>query len=130
MLDPVSDMMTRIRNAGLARHSATRIPHSKTKERIAQILKDEGYVSDFEVCGDIPKKEIVVHLKYNDKHKLAINSMRKVSKSGCRAYAGAKEIPLIKQGLGVAIISTSKGVITDKEARRLNVGGEVLCEIW
>jgi len=130
MLDPVSDMMTRIRNAGLARHSSTRVPHSKMKARIAQILKDEGYVSDFEICGDIPKKEIIVHLKYNDNHKLAINNMRKVSKLGCRAYAGAKEIPLIKQGLGVAIISTSKGVITDKEARRLNVGGEVLCEIW
>ncbi|MBN2717137.1 MAG: 30S ribosomal protein S8 [Deltaproteobacteria bacterium] len=130
MLDPVSDMMTRIRNAGLARHSSTRIPHSKMKERIAQILTDEGYVKDFEVSGEIPKKEIVVHLKYNDKHKLAINNVRKVSKSGCRAYAGVKDIPLIKQGLGVAIISTSQGVITDKEARRLNVGGEILCEIW
>jgi len=130
MLDPVSDMMTRIRNAGLARHSSTRIPHSKMKERLAQILVDEGYVKDFEVSGEIPKKEIIVHLKYNEKHRLAINNMRKVSKSGCRTYAGANEIPLIKQGLGVAIISTSKGVITDKEARRLNVGGEILCEIW
>jgi len=130
MLDPVADMMTRIRNAGLARHSSTRIPHSKLKERIGEILKEEGYIVDMEVSGDIPAKEIIVHLKYNEKHKLAINNMRKVSKSGCRAYAGAKDIPLIKQGLGVAIISTSKGVITDKEARRLNVGGELLCEIW
>ncbi|MBN2528871.1 MAG: 30S ribosomal protein S8 [Deltaproteobacteria bacterium] len=130
MLDPVADMMTRIRNAGLARHSSTRIPHSKMKERIGEILKEEGYIIDMEVSGEIPRKEIVVHLKYNDKHKLAINNMRKVSKSGCRAYAGVKDIPLIKQGLGVAIISTSKGLITDKEARRLNVGGEVLCEIW
>lgn len=130
MLDPVADMMTRIRNAGLARHSSTRIPHSKVKEKIGSILKEEGYITDVEVGGEVPKKEIIVHLKYDDNHKMAIKNMRKVSKSGCRAYAGTKEIPLINQGLGVAIISTSKGIITDKEARRLNVGGEVLCEIW
>lgn len=130
MLDPVADMMTRIRNAGLARHSSTRVPHSKMKERIGAILKEEGYIADVEVSGEIPKKEITVHLKYDDNHKLAIKSMRKVSKLGCRTYAGVKDIPLINQGLGVAIVSTSKGIITDKEARRLNVGGEVLCEIW
>ncbi|MBN2344685.1 MAG: 30S ribosomal protein S8 [Deltaproteobacteria bacterium] len=130
MLDPVADLMTRIRNAGMARHSSTRIPHSKMKERIGNILKEEGYIADIEVAGEVPKKEIIVHLKYGDNHKLAINSMKRVSKSGCRTYAGAKDIPLINQGLGVSIISTSKGIITDKEARRLNVGGEVLCEIW
>lgn len=130
MLDPVADMMTRIRNAGLARHNSTRIPHSKMKERLGQILKEEGYIADFEVSGEIPKKELIIHLKYDDKHKLAIKNVRKVSKSGCRAYLGVKSIPMINQGLGVSIISTSKGIITDKEARRLNVGGEVLCEIW
>jgi len=130
MLDPVADMMTRIRNAGLARHSSTRVPHSKLKERIGQILKEEGYISEVEVSGNIPNKEIVLHLKYDEKHKLTIKNMRKVSKSGCRTYSGAKDIPLVKQGLGVAIISTSKGVITDKEARQQNVGGEVICEIW
>lgn len=130
MLDPVADMLTRIRNAGLARHSSTRLPHSKMKERIGTILKDEGYIQDVDVSGEIPKKEIIVHLKYDDNHNLAIKNIRRVSKSGCRSYAGAKELPLINQGLGVAIISTSKGIITDKEARRLNVGGEVLCEIW
>lgn len=130
MLDPIADLMTRIRNAGLARHSSTRIPHSKMKERISNILKEEGYILDVGVEGDGPGKQIIINLKYDGNHKLAIKNMRKVSKSGCRTYAGVKDIPKINQGLGVAIVSTSKGIITDKEARKLNVGGEILCEIW
>jgi small subunit ribosomal protein S8 len=130
MLDPVSDMLTRIRNAGLARHASTVVPHSKMKERIGEILKEEGYITDLSVSGEGPGKYISLQLKYDNNLRFAIKRMKKVSKSGCRIYSGVKDIPVINQGLGVTILSTSKGIITDKEARRLTVGGEVLCEIW
>ena len=123
--------MTRIRNAGLANHEVTRMPHSKMRERIAEILRDEGYL---EACS-VEKNEgvgsqLVVHLRYMEGNKPVIHEMRRVSKPGRRTYSSATDLPTVKSGLGVAIVSTSKGVITDREARRLNVGGEVLCEIW
>ena len=131
MNDPIADLMTRIRNAGLANHSSTRVPMSKMKARIVEILKDEGYIEDFSIDeADGIHKEIIVNLRYLDTSKLAIQRMRKVSKPGRRVYCGAGQVPQVKAGLGVAIVSTSKGVITDRDARRLNVGGEVLCEIW
>jgi small subunit ribosomal protein S8 len=131
MVDPIADLLNRIRNAAMARHASTRIPFSKTKARIVEILKDEGYVDSYSVDErDGIHREIVVYLKYLDDENTAINRMRRVSKPGRRFYCGAKEIATVKSGLGVAIISTSKGIVTDREARRLNEGGEVLCEIW
>lgn len=130
MLDPISDMLTRIRNAGLAKHASTRIPHSRLKERIGEILKEEGYISDVEVAGDSVDRHIVVHLKYDDRQQLAIRNIKRISRSGCRVYTAAKDIPRINQGLGMAILSTSRGVLADREARRLHVGGEILCEVW
>ena len=131
MNDPIADLMTRIRNAGLAQHESTRVPMSKVKIRVVEILKEEGFIEDFSTDdGDGIHKEIIVHLRYKDDNKLAINKMRKMSTPGRRMYMGAKDIPKVKNGLGVSIVSTSKGIITDRDARRLNVGGEVLCEIW
>ena len=131
MNDPIADLMVRIRNAGLANHSSTRVPMSKMKARIVEILRDEGYIEDFSIDeGDGIHKEIVVNLRYLGTSKLAIQKMRKVSKPGRRVYCGAGQVPKVKSGLGMAIVSTSKGIITDRDARRLNVGGELLCEIW
>ena len=130
MIDPIADLMTRIRNAGMAMHSSVRIPHSKMKESLAEILKNEGYIADFDVEKDGVKGDIVVHLRYSGDNRHAIRTIKKISKPGRRVYNQVKNIPVVNQGLGVAILSTSKGLITDKEARRLNVGGEVICEIW
>lgn len=131
MIDPIADLMTRIRNAGLARHATTRVPYSRIKERIVEILDQEGFIDSFEVDDrGVVDKNIVVNLRYLDDNSLAIHRMQRVSKPGRRVYSPAKQIPKVKGGLGVAIVSTSKGVVTDRDARRLNVGGEVLCEIW
>jgi len=131
MIDPIADLMTRIRNAGLARHLSTRIPYSQLKVRIVEILGQEGYIESFEVDdAGVVDKNIVVNLRYLDDNTLAIHSMRRVSKPGRRVYSAARQIPQVNGGLGVAIVSTSKGVVTDRDARRLNVGGEVICEIW
>ena len=131
MVDPIADLLTRIRNAGMARHTSTRIPFSKIKKKIVEILKEEGYISDFsEDAGDGIHKHIVVHLKYIDGARMAMNTMKRISKPGRRVYFPAKDLPKVNAGLGVSIVSSSKGVMTDRKARRLNVGGEVLCEIW
>jgi small subunit ribosomal protein S8 len=131
MNDPIADLLTRIRNAGMATHEVTRMPHSKMRERIVEILREEGYLEGYSVekCEG-PGSELIIRLRYGDGNKPAIHSMKRVSKPGRRKYSAADELPTVKSGLGVAIVSTSKGVITDREARRLNVGGEVLCEIW
>ena len=130
-MDSIADLLTRIRNAGIARHASIRVPYSKEKADIVEIFRNEGYIDDFSIDdGDGVHRELVVHLRYLDNFSVAISEMKRVSKPSRRVYCGAKEIPKVKSGLGVAILSTPKGILTDRDARRLNVGGEVLCEIW
>ena len=129
--DPIADMLTRIRNANNAKHDAVNVPASKMKKAIAQILLDEGYIKNFQVEDDGLQGMIKIALKYNNPGKeKVITGLRRVSKHGLRVYAGANELPRVLHGLGVAIVSTSKGVMTDKAARTANVGGEVLAFIW
>ena len=128
--DPVADMLTRIRNAGSARHDTVDIPASKMKKAIAEILLEEGYIKNFQIVDDGTQGIIRVTLKYNAGREKAISGLRRVSKPGLRVYAGADELPRVLKGLGIAIISTSKGVMTDKQARKEHVGGEVLAFIW
>ncbi|MBO4930361.1 MAG: 30S ribosomal protein S8 [Clostridia bacterium] len=128
--DPIADMLTRIRNAGAARHATVEIPASSMKKAIAQILLDEGYIKAFEVIENGTQGTIKVTLKYSANKEKAISGLRRVSKPGLRVYAGADELPRVLKGLGIAIISTSKGIMTDKKARELHVGGEVLAFIW
>jgi small subunit ribosomal protein S8 len=128
MTDPISDMLTRIRNAGLALQPVVELPHSRLKEHIAQILKKEGYLADVAVEGNAAKK-IKLKLKFEGK-KSAIEGIRRISKPGLRHYVGAGEIPRVLGGMGVAVISTPEGVMTGVQARRKNLGGEVLCYVW
>jgi small subunit ribosomal protein S8 len=128
MTDPISDMLTRIRNAGRALRPTVAVPHSRLKESIANILKKEGYVVDVAVEGKIPKT-INIKLKYQGK-KNVIEGLRRLSRPGLRHYVGATEIPRIRGGLGVAIMSTSEGVMTGTQAKRKNLGGELLCFVW
>lgn len=126
--DPIADMLTRIRNATSARHTTVDVPTSGMKRAIAQILLDEGYIKAFELVDDGAQGMIHITLKSNKEK--AICGLRRVSKPGLRVYAGADELPRVLKGLGIAIISTSKGIMTDKKARELNVGGEVLAFVW
>jgi small subunit ribosomal protein S8 len=130
--DPIADMLTRIRNAGMAGHSQVAIPSSNIKLAIARILKEEGFIREYRLIEEKPQAVLRIWLKYvGDKprrHILA--SLKRVSKPGCRVYVGKREIPWIRSGLGIAILSTPKGVLTDRQARRLGVGGEVLCHVW
>ena len=131
MSDPIADMLTRIRNANSAKHDTVDIPASKMKLAIAQILFDEGYINKFDVIDDGAFKAIHITLKYGaDKSEKIISGIKRISKPGLRVYAGKDELPRVLGGLGIAIISTNKGVITDKKARELNVGGEVLAFVW
>ena len=131
MSDPIADMLTRIRNAVTAKHDTVDVPASKIKVAIAEILDKEGYIEGFEVVEDGNFKNIRITLKYGkDKNEKVITGLKKISKPGLRVYAGKDEIPKVLGGLGVAIISTNKGVITDKEARKEQVGGEVLAFVW
>ena len=131
MSDPIADMLTRIRNANTAKHDTVDIPASKMKIAIAEILLKEGYIKNFELIEVGGFKTIHVALKYGqDKNIKIITGLKRISKPGLRVYANAEELPKVLGGLGVAIISTNKGVITDKEARKLNVGGEVLAFVW
>ena len=127
--DPIADMLTRIRNANNARHETVDVPASNMKKSIAQILLDEGYIKSFQVEDDGVQGMIHITLKYNGKDKV-ITGLRRVSKPGLRVYVGADELPRVLRGLGVAIVSTSKGVMTDKKAREAHVGGEVLAFVW
>ena len=124
--DPIADMLTRIRNAGSARHETVDIPNSKMKKAIAEILLEEGYIKSFQLIDDGTQGVIRVTLKYLPGKEKAIQGLRRVSKPGLRVYAGADELPQVLRGLGIAIISTSKGIMTDKKARAQHVGGEVL----
>ena len=130
MTDPVADMLTRLRNAALAKHATAVIPRSKIKEQIAHILKREGYITDFEVVTDSPQGSIRVTLKYGENRTPALSGLKRVSKPGLRVYRGKTEIPRVLGGLGTVIISTPKGLMTGREAWRQNVGGEVVAYIW
>ena len=129
MTDPLSDMLTRIRNAHRALLPSLDVPHSRMKEKIAAILKREGYIFDFSVEAKLPRKNLTLKLKYEGK-KGVIEGVRRVSKPGLRHYVGATEIPRVRGGLGTAILSTSHGVMTGVQARKNNLGGEVLCYVW
>ena len=128
--DPIADMLTRIRNAGIAKHETVDVPASKMKVAIAQILLDEGYIKSFQLIDDGTQGIIRITLKYLANKEKAIQGLKRVSKPGLRIYAGADELPKVLKGLGIAIISTSKGIMTDKQARKLHVGGEVLAFVW
>ena len=128
--DPVADMLTRIRNANTAKHESVDVPASNLKKAIAKILLDEGYIKSYEVVEDGTQGVIRVQLKYLAGKEKVISGLRRVSKPGLRVYAGADELPRVLKGLGIAIISTSKGVMTDKAARANHVGGEVLAFVW
>jgi small subunit ribosomal protein S8 len=127
--DPIADMLTRIRNANTAKHPTVDVPASNMKKAIAQILLDEGYIKNFQLIDDGTQGVIRITLKYNGNEKV-ISGLRRVSKPGLRVYAGADELPRVLRGLGIAIISTSKGVMTDKAARAQHIGGEVLAFVW
>ena len=129
--DPIADMLTRIRNANNAKHDTVDVPASNMKKSIAQILLDEGYIKNFQIVSDGAQGVIRISLKYNNPGKeKVITGLRRVSKPGLRVYAGAEELPRVLRGLGIAIVSTSKGVMTDKAARAAHVGGEVLAFVW
>ena len=128
--DPVADMLTRIRNANTAKHESVDVPASNLKKAIAKILLDEGYIKSYEVVEDGTQGVIRIQLKYLAGKEKVISGLRRVSKPGLRVYAGADELPRVLKGLGIAIISTSKGVMTDKKARENHVGGEVLAFVW
>lgn len=128
--DPIADLLTRIRNGLIARHETVRIPHSRVKLQIGELLVQEGYVDDVEVVPGGPQPDISVTLKYTLERRPAITGLRRVSRPGLRVYAGRRDLPRVQGGLGVAVISTSRGVMTDQDARRAGVGGEVLCEVW
>ena len=130
MTDPIADMLTRIRNANTAKHDTVDVPASKIKTEIARILLDEGYIA-YEIVEDGVVKTIKITLKYGaDKNQKVISGLKRISKPGLRVYAGVENMPKVLGGLGIAIISTNKGIVTDKEARAMNVGGEVLAFVW
>ena len=129
--DPIADMLTRIRNANTAKHDTVDVPVSKMKTAIANILVDEGYIAKYEITGEGVQKNLHITLKYGkDKNERIISGIKRISKPGLRVYAGSEDMPKVLGGLGIAIVSTNKGVITDKEARKQHVGGEVLAFVW
>jgi small subunit ribosomal protein S8 len=130
MTDPIADFLTRIRNALLAKHETTEIPASKLKWRLAEILKTEGYITDARLLGEGRHKMIRISLKYDPGEISVIQSLQRISKPGRRMYVTADNLPRVLDGLGIAIISTSRGVMPDRECRRLNIGGEVMCQVW
>ncbi|HHU06291.1 MAG TPA: 30S ribosomal protein S8 [Clostridiales bacterium] len=128
--DPIADFLTRIRNANSAKHDTVDIPASNVKKAMAEILLEEGYIKNFQIINDGAQGIIRITLKYNNGKEKVISGLRRVSKPGLRVYAGADELPSVLKGLGIAIISTSKGIMTDKKARQEHVGGEVLAFVW
>jgi len=129
LTDPIADMLTRIRNANAVMHDKVDVPHSALKEKIAEILKEQGYITNYKVVVDGNKKNIKIYLKYDGKERV-IKGIKRISKPGRRVYSSVDEMPRVLSGLGIAIVSTSKGVVTDKVARQENVGGEVLAFVW
>lgn len=130
MTDPIADMLTRIRNANMVRHESLEVPASNIKREIAEILKREGFIRDMEVIDDNKQGIIRIFLKYGPKQERVITGLKRISKPGLRVYAKSQEIPRVLGGLGIAIVSTSKGLMTDKDARKQQVGGEVLAYVW
>jgi small subunit ribosomal protein S8 len=130
MIDPTSDMLTRIRNAGMASYDKVEIPCSKMKINIAEILKIEGYIRNYKIIEDTKQGILVIYLKYNEDKSPVIKGLKRISKPRCRIYSRCKKIPRVLNGLGINIVSTSKGVVTGREARRLGVGGEIICSVW
>lgn len=128
--DPIADMLTRIRNANLVSHETVSMPASKLKVELAKLLKSEGFITDYEVKDDAKFKVLSITLKYDEKHKPVISKLERISKPGLRSYSKAKNLPQVLGGMGVAIVSTSKGLLTDRKARKENLGGEVLCYIY
>lgn len=128
--DPIADMLTRIRNASTAKHESVDVPASNMKKQIAEILLAEGYIKDYQIIDDSTQGVIRITLKYGANKTKVISGIKRVSKPGLRIYAGKEELPKVLRGMGIAIISTSKGIMTDKEARKQNVGGEVLAFVW
>ncbi len=130
MTDPISDFLTRMRNALLAKHDRLDVPHSKLKRNMCALLKNEGFIEDFEIVEDPPQDTIRVYLRYDNEGVPAARLLRRVSKPGRRVYRGADGIKPVLNGLGVAIVSTSKGLLSDRQAREQRIGGEILCELW
>jgi small subunit ribosomal protein S8 len=130
MTDPIADMLTRIRNGLQAHHDVVDMPSSTLKVALAEVLRDEGYIKGYAVQGDAPKKRLRVELQYTDKREPVLTGLKRISKPGLRVYTDAKRIPRVFGGLGVAILSTSKGVMSGPSARRQRLGGEVLCHVW
>ncbi|NLM42243.1 MAG: 30S ribosomal protein S8 [Firmicutes bacterium] len=130
MTDPIADMLTRIRNASSVKHESVDIPRSKLKEELARILKDEGFIRDYKVIDDNKQGIIRVYLKYDPVQGSVIRGLKRISKPGARVYASKEEVPRVLGGLGVAILSTSKGIVTDRVARKEGIGGEVICYVW
>ena len=130
MTDPIADMLTRIRNAQRAAHELVNIPSSKLKINVAKVLKSEGYIKNFRIISDGQHRFIRIFLKYDKEGVAVIEGIKRVSKPGCRVYAGSDEIPKVLNGYGINILSTSKGLVTDNEARKMGVGGEILCAVW
>ncbi len=128
--DPISDMLTRIRNALMAKHDQVLVPSSRLKLSVARILKEEGFITDYEVVRGKPERVIKIHLKYDDHNKPVISGLKRVSKPGLRVYVHGKEIPRVYGGLGIAIVSTSRGVKTGSQAYHQGIGGELLCYVW
>ena len=130
MSDPLADMLTRIRNAGMVRYEKVDVPMSSLKVGVAKVLRDEGYIKDYQIVEDNKQGTLRIELKYGPNNERVISGIRRVSKPGLRQYVKADDIPKVMSGLGISILSTSKGIITDREARRLHIGGEILCEAW
>lgn len=130
MSDPIADMLTRIRNANIVRHETVEIPTSKVKRKIAEILKQEGFVKDAEFLGDANRGVIRLFLKYGQNNEPVITGLRRISKPGLRVYTKSSELPRVLGGLGIAVVSTSQGIMTDKAARLAKTGGEIICYIW
>ena len=128
--DTIADLLTRIRNANTAKHATVDVPASNVKKAITQILVDEGYVKNFQIIEDGKQDIIRITLKYGDNRTPVISGLRRISKPGLRIYSGCEDMPKVRKGLGIVIVSTSKGIMTDKKARELNVGGEILAYIW
>jgi len=130
MTDPIADMLTRVRNAVAVGHERVRVPSSKMKEALARILAAEGFIDRYEVNRSGPGSELTLVLRYGDRRTPAIQGIRRISKPGHRIYRGADELPRVQGGLGVAVVSTSQGLLPDREARRRKLGGEIVCEVW